>query len=156
MNKETLKKLPLSVPMAVAGLGTLVTLSVGRKWHIGFGILWSLLSLFHICRHKGKMKRDVAFFLPDKAESTLRLAKFLDGLELVAFVPGRLRVRHTDIVGNESLARQLESYIGSFTGVKNATANVVTGSVVIEYDPLTLRTKKGLAALEHKVMLKAR
>ena len=149
-----IKNVPLSLPLTGALIGTVATLFVGKKWHAGFGILWSLLSLWHGLQHAGKMQKDAAHLWPPaKTTDTTKLQNFVAGLKIAAFTPGRLRVYHAALIGNEDLARQLEEYLASFTGVKKATVGTLTGSLLIEYDTERLRTKKGLAALEKKIMV---
>ena len=144
--------MPLSLPLTGAFIGTLATLFVGKKWHLGFGILWSVLSLWHGFQHAGKMKMDAKRLLNEEyGDNATQLKNFAAKFNIASFVPGRLRVYHAGLVANDVLARQLEGYVGSFTGVKKATANTITGSLLIEYDPTLLRTKKVLAALEQKI-----
>ena len=152
MNKTSWKKTALSIPMTISSVGTLVSLLAGKKWHIGFGVLWSVLSFWHALEHSGKMKKDAQRLLCAADNNSSELKKFASQIKILSFIPGRVRVYHSALVNNAALAKQLEEYVLSFTGVKNAVGNILTGSFLVEYDPERLRTKKGLAALEQNIM----
>lgn len=49
-------------------------------------------------------------------------------------VPGRLRIKTPSIKGDPVKARELEGIAGRIPGVCSATANPITGSVVVTYD----------------------
>jgi cation transport ATPase len=50
-------------------------------------------------------------------------------------IPGRLRVKSPLLKKNQHLISQVERLLNSIHGVTSITANLVTGSVVIQYDP---------------------
>jgi len=50
-------------------------------------------------------------------------------------VPGRLRVRIPSLKANPLCAKEMEAFLAMIEGVKLATANTVTGSVIVNYDP---------------------
>ena len=132
---ETMKTAPLGIPMTVASFGTAASLLAGKKLHTGFGIAWLLLSLWH-----GPST--------EKSEMLSPWKQLLASLQVVSFIEGRVRLRSPWFLNNEKLKKQMEEYIVSFTGVTKATINVLTGSLLIEYQPETLRTKPRLASLE--------
>ena len=140
---------PLSLPMTAAAVGTVATLWCGKRYHVAFGIAWIALSVLHGIQHAGKMKRDAGCLFPraETPASSSALAMFLRDTEIASFLPGRLRIRHRQLIGNAVLAQQIESYVASFTGVRSAAANLQTGSLLICYDPAILRQKPGLARL---------
>lgn len=139
--------------MTLASVGTVVTLFTGKKLHAGFGMAWTLLSLWHGWQHSTKMRNDVKKivgmdFCGKNNTKEPHLADFLASIRIVSFTEGRLRCRSFWFVENGPLKKQIEEYACSFTGVKSAEANTLTGSLLIEYDPEKLRTKPNLAALE--------
>ena len=154
MTKPTMqefRKIPLGLPLSAAAIGTVATLWYGKNLHAGFGIAWLALSLLHGVQHAGKMKLDMekAFTsdAPEKAP-VLTLKDFLKQTEIASFIPGRLRVYNLCLAGNAKLAEQVKDYVTSFTGVTSAAVSPVTGSILINYDPKTLRKVPGLARLE--------
>ncbi len=152
--KKTLKTVPLGLPMAFSLVGTVISLTAGKNFHAGFGVLWTVLSLWHAAQHCGAMKKnaaDIGKLLPACGGEKSELKQFVAATKIAAFTEGRLRVYNDALKGNEKLAAQVEEYVLSFTGVKTAQANTLTGSLLIEYDPQKLRGKKGLAALEAKI-----
>jgi hypothetical protein len=60
------------------------------------------------------------------------------GLRSLHSVPGRLRIK-TDLLCRTSTANAAQAGIASLGGVNTATINVVTGSLLITYDPMRLR-----------------
>jgi len=50
-------------------------------------------------------------------------------------VPGRLRIKIPNLRRNLSLAQELVPLLNSLCGVQSATANTVTGSITVHYDP---------------------
>ena len=50
-------------------------------------------------------------------------------------VPGRIRVHVPSVKGNTDHAREMETHIGELTGVTRVESRVLTGSVIVQYDP---------------------
>ena len=50
-------------------------------------------------------------------------------------VPGRIRIKTPTIKGYPFRALELEKKVSSIYGVRNATANALTGSLIVNYDP---------------------
>lgn len=147
---EEMKRIPLGIPLTVASLGTLASLVCGKKWHVGFGAAWTILSLLHGLQHFGKMKKDARSLFPVGKRSAA-LDTLLRSLRVASYIPGRVRLYSQAFLGNESFNRSVEEYVESFTGVKKAAINPWTGSLLIRYDPEELRERKGLAALEKRL-----
>ena len=155
--KQTMQNAPLGIPLTLASVGTVVSLLAGKKLHAGFGIAWMLLSLWHGLQHRKKMQRDVGKLSElsigrtvfNTGETISPWARLLDSLQVLSFVEGRVRLRSPWFVNNERLKKQMEEYIASFTGITRAEINVLTGSLLIEYQPDKLRSKPRLAALEN-------
>jgi hypothetical protein len=56
-------------------------------------------------------------------------------LALLHWVPGRLRLRSAALRGHPERAAELEARLRSRPGVRSASANPLTGSVLVLYDP---------------------
>lgn len=50
-------------------------------------------------------------------------------------VPGRLRIKIPELRRNLHLAQELHRLLNSVSGVESTTANAVTGSIIVHYDP---------------------
>jgi len=50
-------------------------------------------------------------------------------------VPGRLRVKTPFIKGSEKRASEVQDFLNRLGGIESISANTVTGSVTIYYDP---------------------
>jgi hypothetical protein len=60
---------------------------------------------------------------------------------IVSFCPGRIRLRFRELK-NKSLAAFAEGRIRETPGVTRVEINALTGSVLVEYDPLILPAEK--------------
>jgi copper chaperone CopZ len=60
---------------------------------------------------------------------------------------GRLRIKSPVVKGAPEKARKIEQQIGSCTGIIEVTANPITGSVLVHYDPRELTQKELLDEL---------
>lgn len=152
--KQTLKKIPLGLPLTVSGLATIATIFAGKKAHIAFGAFWSLLSILHGLQHAGKLEHDAkeligqtAHRAADKAEQ-ISLHAFLAGTDIASYLPGRIRVYNLALAGNAKLAEQVTSFIRSFNGIEDAVVSLPTGSLLITYDPDEVRKNSHLANVE--------
>jgi copper chaperone CopZ len=65
-------------------------------------------------------------------------------------VPGRLRVKTPVIKGKELMAARIEGEISAIGGVTAVATNTVTGSIVINYDPLSVTHKAIVGELAKK------
>ena len=152
--KQTLKKIPLGLPLTVSGLATIATIFAGKKAHIAFGAFWGLLSILHGLQHAGKLEHDAkeligqtAHRAADKAEQ-ISLHAFLAGTDIASYLLGRIRVYNLALAGNAKLADQVSSFVRSFSGVTDAKVALNTGSLLITYEPDELRKNPHLANIE--------
>jgi copper chaperone CopZ len=65
-------------------------------------------------------------------------------------VPGRLRVKTPIIKGNPKMASQIETMLGAVDGITTVSSNTVTGSIVVNYDPLTVSHQEVVDTLTEK------
>ena len=63
-------------------------------------------------------------------------------------VPGRLRVKTPLVKGNQEKARDVEGLLGCFHGVAKASANPLTGSIVVNYDSTAVNGRSIINILE--------
>lgn len=73
---------------------------------------------------------------------------FLSTVTVASYIPGRIRGYSTLIKGNNENAKLLEEYFSKFPEVSKFTINVVTGSVLIEYDVEKIGLNKELYEIE--------
>lgn len=148
------KNLPLGLPMTVASVGTLATLFAGKKFHAGFGVMWAALSFWHGWQHHKKMQADVCRLTGcgrENANDADSLTHIAASFQVDSYVPGRVRLRSSMLAANPQWQTTLEDYVKSFTGVKAAAINPLTGSLLITYAPEELRQKPKLAHLEQQL-----
>lgn len=63
-------------------------------------------------------------------------------------VRGRLRVRNPRLKNDPALAETVVSAVKRVPGVKSAEANVITGSLLLYYDPVQTQVAAVMAAIE--------
>jgi hypothetical protein len=56
-------------------------------------------------------------------------------LELLHFVPGRIRTRFHRLKGNQTLAGEVRNKLSAAEGVEGVEASHLTGTVLIRYEP---------------------
>lgn len=56
-------------------------------------------------------------------------------------VPGRLRVKSPMLKGDHVQCKSVQDFLGQYDGVRAVSANPVTGSVVVNYDPKVVSSK---------------
>ena len=152
-------KLPsLGIPLTLASVGTIASLFANKNLHVLCGTVWLGLSLWHGYQHRKKLEKDIKslnrYFSCNPAsanDNSTVLEKFLKTINIVSFLDGRIRVRSWWFVNNDSLCRQAEKYISSFSCIKTVKANALTGSLLIEYSPEELRRNPKLALLAEHV-----
>lgn len=58
----------------------------------------------------------------------------LQGVELVSFIPGRVRLRVDVLKGNPALGTRAERELGAAPGIKSVDVSPTTGSLLLVYD----------------------
>jgi copper chaperone CopZ len=61
---------------------------------------------------------------------------------------GRLRIKIPKVKGAAGKAQKVERHLHQFTGVESASANPVTGSVLVLYDPRLIDQEEIIASLK--------
>ncbi len=69
----------------------------------------------------------------------------MNDFQVVHHSPGRLRVRLTQVLNNPEFAEQVQTMLSSIEGIHRISTNVVTGSVLVEYDPSSVDLESLLA-----------
>lgn len=87
---------------------------------------------------------------------TNRLDLFIRSVEIASYLPGRIRLYSKNMVGNPTLAREVESQVSSFREIDSVEANTLTGSILIQYEPEKLRQNSELRKVEEYIMTHAR
>ncbi len=65
-------------------------------------------------------------------------------------IKGRIRLRTPIIKNNPSLADAVADFLRHLGGVKSVSTNIVTGSVVINYNPAVIDAEEIIQALERE------
>jgi copper chaperone CopZ len=68
-------------------------------------------------------------------------------MAVIHHVPGRLRIRLSEVKGNPAKAHSIERALGAFPGVNDVASNIRTGSVLVHYDPKTADVSSVLSML---------
>ncbi|MBR3723384.1 MAG: hypothetical protein IKN12_11600 [Selenomonadaceae bacterium] len=75
--------------------------------------------------------------------------------EVSSYIPGRIRLRSKKIVGNPKLAQRIYGELKAFQEIQSVEISVLTGSLLILYEPEILRTNPKLAKMEDYIRVKA-
>ena len=81
---------------------------------------------------------------------------FLNSLTVTSSTNGRIRAYSTLIKDNNRNAQALAEYFSSVKELKSFSINDVTGSILIEYDPQTIRNNVEFLKLEQYLLNKAK
>jgi hypothetical protein len=66
---------------------------------------------------------------------------------------GRLRIKIPKVKGSAGRAQEVEQHLRQFTGVEDASANPITGNVLILYDPRLTEQGQIFSSLKEKEYL---
>ena len=150
-----MNQMSLGLPLLCAGAGTLVSLALpSKRGHIVCGALWAGLSALHAWQYRKKLAQDLkknggCCIVTDFPQSKLDF--FVRAVEVASYIPGRARLYARQLVGNAALAAQVERELSGAAGMKSVRTNTTTGSILIEYDPATLRKHPELARMEEYI-----
>ena len=150
-----MKQMSLGLPLAGAAAGTLLSLALpSKRWHIVCGALWAGLSCLHAWQYRKKLAQDLKknggyFVMTDFPQSKLDF--FVRAVEVASYIPGRTRLYARPLVGNAALAKQIEQELSRAAGMKSVKTNTTTGSILLEYDPATLRKNPDMARMEEYI-----
>ncbi len=87
---------------------------------------------------------------------TNTLDLFIRSVDIHAYLPGRVRLYSRNLVGNAALERQVQEQLGAFPEIDSVKTSTITGSILIQYVPETLRRNPELAKVEQYIMTHVR
>src|SRR4030065_1195459 len=64
-------------------------------------------------------------------------------------VPGRLRIKTPLIKKNQSIAEDVKNLLRPIIGISSTSFNLITGSIVINYDPKVITSKEIVSTLNY-------
>lgn len=151
-----MKKIGLGIPLAVGMTGTVASLFVGgKKLHTAFGVAWTALSLIHAYQYRKNMKNNVkkgwekVNILKAVGIPTTKMEWFLKSVEVASYIPGRIRVYSKALINNPQLKEKVEMSLAKYPELSKVTINLITGSVLIEYNPENIKGNKDLLEMEN-------
>ena len=77
---------------------------------------------------------------------------FIRSVEISAYLPGRVRLYAKSMVGNPSLEAEVRRKLLAFKEIESVETSLVTGSILILYQPAVLRSNPELAKAEAYIM----
>lgn len=87
---------------------------------------------------------------------TNKLDLFIRSVDISSYLPGRVRLYSNNLIGNAGLAREVESQLTAFAEIDRVETNTTSGSILILYEPETLRRNAELRKVEEYIMTHAR
>lgn len=85
-----------------------------------------------------------------------RLDFFIRSVEIASYLPGRVRLRSRDMVGNPKLEREVKTQLLAFNEIESVETSTATGSILILYQPEKLRGNADLRKVEEYIVAHAR
>jgi hypothetical protein len=73
--------------------------------------------------------------------------KIADGVKVMSFIPGRVRLRVDLLKGAKTLAGQAQARLAEVPGIREVEANPVSGSLLVKYDSRRLAEQASVDAL---------
>lgn len=86
----------------------------------------------------------------------LKLELLLRSVEVVSYIPGRVRLRSRKLVGNGKLEMEIKRQLGAFVEIESVDTSTVTGSILITYTPEILRHNADLLRAEKYIISHAK
>ena len=83
---------------------------------------------------------------------TNRLDLFIRSVEISSYLPGRVRLHWKKMAGNPALEREVKQALGRFKELDQVETSLVTGSILLRYQPEALRRNAELAKVEQYIM----
>ena len=87
---------------------------------------------------------------------TTKLDLIIRNVEIASYIPGRIRLYSRKLVNNASLADEIKQELTRYNELTEIEIGLVTGSVLIKYDPSVLRKNTALTKVEQYVMTHAK
>ena len=80
---------------------------------------------------------------------------FIRKVEISSYIPGRVRLYSKELINNEPLKEKILNVL-NLPELDRVVINTVSGSILITYDPATLRRNGELKKVEDYIMTHAR
>ena len=87
---------------------------------------------------------------------TSKLDLIIRNVEIASYMPGRIRLYSQKLVNNPRLAEEIKGELRRFAELSDTELSLVTGSILIKYDPLVLRRNAELNKVEQYIMTHAK
>ena len=71
----------------------------------------------------------------------------VDGVKVVHFIPGRVRLKVKEMKGEVEFSQQVEAELSTVPGIEQVEVNPITGSVLIKYDTAAVDCDASIDAL---------
>lgn len=158
-----MKKMSLSLPLLFSMGGTVFSLINKKSTHKYWGVIYTCFALWHVYQHRNNIyngfcelmgEEKVGIFSAFLPKQDLR--SIVKKAKVSSYIPGRIRIYSSQLVNNSYAAGIVENIISGYKEIDSVKANVVTGSVLIEYRPEILRRNRELADLETYIQSKIR
>ncbi|WP_346770147.1 HMA2 domain-containing protein [Anaerovibrio lipolyticus] len=156
--KNTIKNMPLSLPMGAAAIGTAASIwFANKRVHALCGMIWLGVSAVHTWQHYKKVRQDAAKVVNKMGlMDVLNLPKskldlFVRSVEVSSYIPGRVRLYSKALIGNKAKCQQVLEYLHGVGELDEVKVNEVTGSILILYTPQILRANKELIRVEEYI-----
>ena len=87
---------------------------------------------------------------------TTKLDMIVRNVEIASYIPGRIRLYSKKLVNNDNLAREIKGELTRYAELTEVEIGLVTGSILIKYEPAILRKNAELTKAEQYIMTHAK
>jgi len=125
-------------------LGSLMSLPLNKRYHVGLGLCFAVLTGIHTWQHRRHLSHYLQKERPTMGFTSLykrfldpanKAAYLLQHVQVLHYIPGRVRLYSRHLVNNPEVARQVFTHLKDMPEIKDFSVNPATGSVLIQYSP---------------------
>jgi hypothetical protein len=131
--------------LVISVVGSLLALPLNKKYHVAFGIMLTVWSGIHSWQHRKSLTNHISkevggmrgFFTgcTNFFNQKTALSFLSQHVEVLHYVPGRVRLYSSQLVNNPINVQQVTAYLDSVSEIHTFSVNPGTGSVLIQYSP---------------------
>lgn len=151
----------VNLGLVLSLVGSLLSLPLGKRYHVGLGVIFTLLTAMHTWQHRNrfrhylyKERQNMGLFpLPENILSpAVKVKLFMQQVQVLHYMPGRVRLYASQLVGNPELVRQISQHLTAIPEIKEFSLNPATGSLLIRYSPEDVARNPFLRDIEQLVV----
>lgn len=151
----------VNLGLVLSLLSSLLSLPLSKRYHVGLGICFTLLAAVHTWQHrkqfshqlrKERQNMGLSSLYDNFLNPSLKVKLLLQQIQVLHYIPGRVRLYSQHIVNNPEVVRQVTEYLRTIPEIKQFSVNMATGSLLIQYSPQDVACNPFLQKVEQLVV----